>query len=98
MKTTHTPGPWQIFWNYGDCDVHRIHNGQSADISETICAVNAFAPTDGDMEAEGKANARLIAAAPELLAELIQLRANIAAEGWELAPSAAIAKATGEQP
>lgn len=62
----HTPGPWMPHWNMGDGERHWI---VPADQPETpLATVDAFAPTDGDMEAEGKANAFLIAAAPELLA------------------------------
>lgn len=51
-------------------------------------------------DAENRANARLIAAAPELLAALIDVYANVRSDSpemWERV-TAAIAKATGGQP
>lgn len=55
MTTNHTPGPWYL--------------GNGA----TICAVNHGHITTvmGNLNETGKANARLISAAPDLLKELI---------------------------
>ena len=65
MKTTHTPGPWEI--------VVVNHNGWTLDGSD-----RPFMPLyrigDGEFFIEPKealANARLIAAAPELLEALV---------------------------
>lgn len=99
-ETKHTQGPWKTFWSYGNTDTHRIYKGHSADICETIASVNAFAPTDGDMEQESKANVRLIAAAPELLEALEEVMSgntngvNICSV---VKARAAIAKAKGSQ-
>jgi hypothetical protein len=65
QKTTHTPGPWQqCLGSFGpyitkqtpgkDSVLAKLHDSMTPDISEN----------------ENLANARLIAAAPELLAEL----------------------------
>lgn len=60
-----TPGEWRIHWSMGDGDFHWIVRDDQPEFR--IAKVEVFAPTDGDMEAEGVANARLIAAAPALL-------------------------------
>ncbi len=52
----HTPGNWQ----FRDGKIRGAMNGSS---SASIASIH------GDATSEGKANARLIAAAPELLAE-----------------------------
>lgn len=64
--TKHTPGPWQVLWSMSGGDFHEVVPANEPD--SRVARVDGFAPTDGDMEAEGKANVRLIAAAPELLA------------------------------
>lgn len=66
----HTPGPWKFFESTGG-DYYRVMQADDPDISR-IALVEVFAPTDteGDMEEHGKANAHLIAAAPDLLAAL----------------------------
>jgi hypothetical protein len=72
MKTNHTPGPWKaelitagdkpahpVYWNIkfsGDYDSHRA-------------AINVYKAGKGTIK-EAEANARLIAAAPELLEAL----------------------------
>jgi hypothetical protein len=74
MKThthTHTPGPWQIqFWNDSSRPSRRdtpvITTGKDA-IGELY---NLWDEDGEDREAERLANARLIAAAPDLLAAL----------------------------
>jgi len=59
----HTPGPWMIEKGhiYGA-------NGHS------ICQVHCFTPMECDRHTEEKANARLIAAAPDMLASLKEVR------------------------
>lgn len=66
----HTPGPWVYEDNaiMAECGVH-ICTPNTAD--DFPCVEPGTAP---DAEAECEANARLIAAAPELLAALIVLR------------------------
>lgn len=101
----HTKGPWLPHWLMGNGDTHWIVPADQP--NAPLAKVDAFAPTDGDMELEGKANARLIAAAPDLLAALRDVIGWIpggASEMWHTdAPSkaverarAAIAKAEGK--
>jgi hypothetical protein len=90
--TQHTPGPWTE--NEGFICA-RFSDGEVHDICDPRCAP----PTD-DLIAEMDANARLIAAAPELLQALELIHAN-AAESVEWIrrhTSAAIAKARGDNP
>lgn len=88
--TKHTPGPWRCYaWTTQD----ELEAGQSAYVLE--------APQATDLIAEHHANARLIAAAPELLAALQALYTPLA-KGWKVSDmeqrlqdaAAAIAKAT----
>jgi len=72
---THTQGPWQIqFWNDSSRPSRRdtpvITTGKDA-IGELF---NLWDEDGEDREAERLANARLIAAAPELLAAAVELR------------------------
>ena len=99
MQTQHTPGPWFITGGATRYIEARIGDG-------LIQEVAACGPTMADVRGYGQqqeANARLIAAAPDLLEALIEL-ADCGAEAWgEDRPCvkwarAAIAKATGEQP
>ena len=84
--TTHTPGPWHID-NETD---YRIYVESSFGV---IAKVGPFAEIDD----EDKANARLIAAAPDLLAACEEAYAFLSAEDLAWLPSlrAAIAKAKG---
>jgi len=69
-ETKHTPGPWSLeHWDYGE--------GRPDETMPTICTDDTavaqvlaiFRPDDADHgESERDANARLIAAAPDLLA------------------------------
>lgn len=84
--TNHTPGPWRV---HAVAGLIQEANGHS---------IAAYTGTSQD---EADANARLIAAAPELLAaleHLLALNSGCAPEeeerGWDQA-RAAIAKATG---
>ena len=87
-----TPGPWRIGTPppNGEQTI-----GTTQGLMVAVATTGASVPT--------KANARLIAAAPDLLEALIEL-ADCGAEAWgEDRPCvkwarAAIAKATGEQP
>lgn len=94
--STHTPGPWGI-------DRNNVHSAQIATIPHClnndwveVWSPNAFAAGEEEMEA----NARLIAAAPELLEALCMVLDDPdALDGrprtYECV-RAAIAKATGE--
>ncbi len=95
-KTKHTPGPWRTK-REGFSTVYveaRIDGG-------LIQEVAACGPTEAGLEQQ-EANARLIAAAPELLEALrgiMKLDEDLCSEGAIEAldkASAAIAKATGE--
>ncbi len=89
--TAHTPGPWKI-WNDFDEDGD---NGCFCIGDDTAHAV-----TMNFGKKKNKANARLIAAAPDLLAALINLT-NRCERSWTGkdtdATRAAIAKATHKQ-
>ena len=68
----HTPGPWEIDW---DCHT-AINKG-----NKHIALVNQYNSTDESSRVWGEeheANARLIAAAPDLLARLKEARDAIA--------------------
>ncbi len=72
----HTPGPWKVGQYLGSLSSFHVHmdvgdKGRGADIVEAVCGLDT---------AQRLANARLIAAAPDLLeAAKLGLRA---AEGW----------------
>ena len=98
METKHTPGPWEIKGSY-------IMAGK-------VCTASPHGPvgTYDDVNEEHQANARLIAAAPDLLATLkhessiliesIRITSSISEriwlEGIHSRMQKAIAKATGE--
>jgi hypothetical protein len=96
--TQHTPGPWQL-------DKHArtiLSSGWlTYPAKKAICTVRPY-PRTAEANQEGKANARLIAAAPEMLAALKW--ASDYLSGWprddlqrhcRQAVQAAIAKAEG---
>lgn len=94
MSMEHTPGPWT---NHGRISQPGLPH--SAVAAKTLIA-RVYSEAFGD-EAQEAANARLIAAAPELLAVLVELTdlegplpGN---QAWYIKARAAIAKATGEQ-
>ena len=107
----HTPGPWEP--SYGPPDTGMgCGYGQSqirtVDREKAIAGVAAVPPNDGPMYRNGgytqetfdtlRANANLIAAAPDLLAACeasLTGAGELDAETWELIKSA-IAKARGE--
>ncbi len=94
--SNHTPGPWELDWNPSVIVVHA--DGFS------ICAVSRYMQGMWATEASEKvlrANARLISVAPEMLAALQCLLADIGTD-FDAMPSvgmcrAAIAKYTGEE-
>ena len=65
MKAEHTPGPWRVA--YLDC------NRQSVVMGEHIEIATCWHHSVGSIEKEMHANARLIAAAPDLLKALQDL-------------------------
>lgn len=103
MNTSHTPGPWE--W-----DDDAIFSSEPIDFESHapwLCAKGITTPVlRGEIMCSDPANARLIAAAPDLLEALILLQhemiesgnARSTDYGWKPAiekTSAAIAKATG---
>lgn len=100
--THHTSGPWRIEWGMSQGgDGHHVCDASDMGPLSIIASVHFHDDADG----ETKANARLIAAAPELL-ELLQhavetIKGEYPATRWgELripAMEAAIRKATGDQ-
>lgn len=102
QKTAHTPGPWKIAQTEppGDFVIH----------AKGIPWQLAYVPASTQIEWPLEANARLIAAAPDLLAALKTTAENIRSLGpagalanvyapyreWLAVVEAAIAKATGE--
>lgn len=93
MTTTHTPGPWDCMFADGINVRHPIIRGDKGTICQSAWMGNAD---------ETNANARLIAAAPDLLEALTRLvdidDGNMGVIGWDAvidAARAAIAKATG---
>lgn len=78
MKAKHTPGPWQILPEEADKDYIRI---RGTVLGGSYKVANVPTPTyEGvpPMEVEEtRANARLIAAAPELLAALEAFRSEV---------------------
>lgn len=100
----HTPGPWDAAIEHGCHAVIAAVAGEP----KAVAIVGNRTPDDG-YEATRFANARLIAAAPELLEALRITRGNVASLGpagalepyapyreWLAMIDAAIAKATGE--
>lgn len=72
---THTPGPWTVDWDYDEGWNHHIESSPG----NRIC----FMAHDGaDHQKQFDANARLIAAAPDMLAALKDLLAIIDAQRW----------------
>jgi hypothetical protein len=69
----HTPGPWEI-------KEMSLRDGLGIFASDNMCALAIVYPEIGQRFDEGKANARLIAAAPELL-EALQTFVQYATNG-----------------
>lgn len=89
----HTPGPWELSAKEGREGHRQIHkDGYSLAL---VCA-RASSPASGPQYFEKDANARLIAAAPDLLAALKHLmRYDFGESDGAKAGRAAIAKAEG---
>lgn len=78
IETTHTTGPWSIHWGMAQGgDGHWIMDAQDHGELSRIAMVAFHDDTSGD---ETKQNARLIAAAPDLLAALIACHDQL--DGW----------------
>jgi len=96
----HTPGPWQIAEavqsRYTPTNMRRVRAVDEGHDHGAVCEV--YGVRDDSVAA---ANARLIAAAPELLAALVNIERNCGGSVTEQyiarLARAAIAKATGSQ-
>jgi len=102
-KTKHTPGPWETKPEECDKPYIRIRGTRLGSRYKVANAITPVYDGVGAREAEEtRANARLIAAAPELLEALrglMKLDEDLCSEGAIEAldkARAAIAKATGE--
>jgi hypothetical protein len=88
-----TPGPWFAVRNSCYWEVNPAREQGDYDTPFTVADCCASDP--GDTTGLQEANARLIAAAPGLLAALVSLRGG---DLWTQDAEDAIAKATGETP
>jgi hypothetical protein len=102
MSAAHTPGPWQVSGvRYKWRDAHSDRLLDSHQVGPDGNGI-ALVPYDPNSHREAMADARLIAAAPDLLAVVRGLLAwedqdDIALDPVMEAARAAIAKATGGQ-
>src|SRR3990167_3740517 len=76
----HTPGPWTTTGDTYPIGVLASHRF-GADDPEVVCQIGGDIKTPEDSN-ECEANARLIAAAPEMLALLTDWPINMPAEAW----------------
>ncbi|MGJ3353473.1 hypothetical protein [Providencia sp. Je.9.19] len=97
MEFKHTPAPWLT-------DRNNTHTGQIATVHgcENNSWVEIWSTNWPESESVQEANANLIAAAPELLSELIRLRNIVASYKQDSGDNlditdAVIAKALGQQ-
>ena len=80
QKAAHTPAPWQIEWNAAQSgEGHYITDSNDMGELSRIAAVLFHDDADG----ETRANARLLASAPQLLEALQTTAANL--RGWKAA-------------
>lgn len=100
MSERHTPGPWihhvtSVYDNEPRGFVKVAEEGVS-DPSNLVTVATCWDASEGEVEGwagEVEANARLIAAAPDLLAALYYALNN--GDDWRAMADRAIAKATG---
>lgn len=101
MSAQHTPGPWSVTNNNWETSTVYGRDGETI----AACQINSIVTEDTQYEFEAikEANARLIAAAPELLEALehllkVRTREGVKPQSRDAAEAksrAAIAKATG---
>jgi len=89
MDTKHTPGPWKV----DDAEDLPLAVIQDTETGDGICEIGIKESRKNDEDEERFANARLIAASPDLLDALKRTRAGTITWGEV---DAAIAKAQGE--
>lgn len=96
MTTQHTPGPWEVSPDNAGSQ-YTITGVGSLEKAPTVAYVVRAKHIASDTV---QANARLIAAAPDLLAALQDILTikDILGSGRQLRVEAAVAKATGGQP
>lgn len=100
MTAQHTPGPWKL----SDFEVYpTVWKGAENTRNHALIArVSNWGGETNELREQAAANARLIAAAPELLNALCAIVASDDAHAltqqWIEMGRRAIAKATGEQP
>ncbi len=97
MTMKHTPRPWSIHWGtaQGGSGHHIVDDTDHGELSRIATVL-----FHDDAEGETKANARLIAAAPDLLAALEEIAKNdpFNQSSAGIIARAAIAKATKVMP
>lgn len=99
MMTKHTPGPWteDLSSVHGPC-AFKVRAGDSLVAYACAASVSTAWPDNEHQHrpenAPSVANARLIAAAPDLLAALEEVVGSLGGMDWEIATDA-IAKAKG---
>ena len=103
MSAKHTPGPWRIKSDPMHFDTLTTVEGGAIGVRKPF-GVQMIVQVGGDSDfQEAEANARLIAAAPELLEALKEIIAAADGDGWNQLDAsfatarAAIAKAEGEK-
>ena len=85
QKAAHTPAPWQIEWNAGQSgEGHYITDSNDMGELSRIAVVLFHDDADG----ETRANAHLIAAAPQLLEALQTTAENL--RSWKAASNSGI--------
>jgi hypothetical protein len=92
-REQHTPGPWEISIIRGTQDKNNIYITSQDKDKDFFCSVSNYGPFDPDRILRADANARLICAAPDLLAACKAILDNQA--GGETLCRAAVAKAEG---
>ena len=78
MKTEHTKGPWKVLEHARGNKRTCVTTANGAPVHAIICEIDT--KSVGTDDAIRLANARLIAAAPELLAELHSVRVQLEAQ------------------
>jgi len=97
-KVAHTPGPWTVTDN--NWEVSSVYGPDDCLIAEVQIHPSVTEENQHELEPVKEANARLIAAAPELLSALKMAQVWLDADGrFDMQGiNAAIARAEGRQP